>query len=171
MNLAIIMRGVVGSGKSTLANKIKGEAWEHDAKVAIHSTDYLHYIHGEYVFQQEKLKEFHEDNFNAFKESLSTSDIVICDNTNIMPFEYGRYIEAAHYEGYNVTSVVFVPDELDVHLGRNKHGVPEKIVKKMIDGLNGNLRTIGVDFGYIVEPVSKVGFVNCLNALTREILK
>lgn len=128
MKYAYIMRGVPGSGKSTLAQKLAMGIG------VIHSTDNYFYADGEYRFDPEKLREYHDKNFHAFCESLSNGcEIVICDNTNTQPWHFKRYAEVAAQAGYCVAFVVMPHPDPCVAASRTTHNVPANAIKRMIE--------------------------------------
>ncbi|GAG25938.1 unnamed protein product, partial [marine sediment metagenome] len=132
-----IMRGVPGSGKSTVARSIacsypgsfnstdpeKGE-WVTD--YAIHSTDDLCMVDGEYQFDIELAGERHAQNLENFKDSLERGvPCVIVDNTNVKISQFAPYADAAQAAGYAVVFVEVAHPSLEVAVERNTHGVPE----------------------------------------------
>lgn len=166
--LAIINRGIVGSGKSTFARMMKHKT---SLVVDVHNTDTFHMVDGVYKFNFEMLEEYHKANLEAFKKSLKNeSSIVICDNTNITSREYSPYVESAKNARYKVVSVVFIPDDIEVHIRRNVHNVPIDIIEKMKNNLLDNLRTFGADVSFIVNPHPMDGFENNLNFLVKRFL-
>jgi predicted ABC-type ATPase len=128
--LAIIMRGVQGSGKSTIIKKINELV-----KADTHSTDsYFVNEKGDYNFDVTKIAEYHGKNLSAFKESIDNkAPIVICDNTNMSPWEYEKYVNHAKTSGYYTIGVTIIPNkEASYYAGRNTHGVPEETIKNKI---------------------------------------
>lgn len=122
------MRGVPGSGKSTLAKVLAGNDG------VIHSTDAFFQVDGEYRFDPNKLREYHELNFQAFCRSLEEEvPIVICDNTNTQRWHFERYVEAARLAGYVVATVVMPHPEPDVAASRNVHGLTPTTIRRIID--------------------------------------
>ncbi len=129
---AYIMRGVPGSGKSTVAKQLAGDVG------VIHSTDELFYGDGDYKFEGEKLKEYHQKNFNAFKKSLEEGiPIVICDNTNIKKWEYERYQKTAEELGYIVAIVTLPHPDPKLAEERTKHDVSEETIRRRIEAWEG----------------------------------
>lgn len=128
MNIALIMRGVPGSGKSTLAKCLAGSVG------VIHSTDDYFCVDGEYRFDPEKLREYHDRNFEAFCRSVcSNVPIVICDNTNTHRWHFERYVIAAQNAGYRVGFVVMPHPDSTVAAQRTLHKVPVGAIQRMID--------------------------------------
>lgn len=129
LKVAYIMRGVPGSGKSTVARQLANGATQ-----AIHSTDNYFYSGGEYLFDRQRLSEYHDRNYEAFCHSLDTAEpVVICDNTNVRRWEFERYEEAANKAGYLVALVVMPLPVASVAAQRTLHGVPAHIIQRMID--------------------------------------
>jgi len=129
MKKAYIMRGVPGSGKSTRAKEI-ASAYSNSA---IHSTDDLFAVGGEYRFDPSKLGEYHAENLRRFVGSLKSDvECVILDNTNSQLWEYDRYIRAAELHGYivEIVRMPMVPAEVSFYL--NTHGVPLASIQAMI---------------------------------------
>ena len=153
---AIIMRGVPGSGKSTEAEKIVMSK-----NGVIHSTDNYHTLNGEYIFDINKLHHYHQMNLAAFKESIDKGiETVICDNTNIHKKEYMPYVLYAREKGYKVHMITFKPMDIQTHLERNVHDVPEEIIDKMIKGLSSNMYDDSeadsfVGIGFNLEDIDK----------------
>ena len=149
MKIAIINRAVVGSGKSTMAKAIADAV----GNCTIHSTDDYFMVKGEYKFNPAKLGEYHGKNWTAFANDCEEGiDVVICDNTNIIPEHCKSYVDVAKENGYKVINLFFEPDTLEAHLSRNAHSVPKEGIERMIKGLQSNRGSIGEDFGYIIQP-------------------
>ena len=110
MKIAYILRGVPGSGKTTLAKTLAGSGG------VIHSTDEYFMEDGVYRFTHEKLVEFHNRNFTAFKESvLAGIPVVVCDNVNRV-------------------AIVFLPHPSpDEAAARTVHGVPIQTISRIIE--------------------------------------
>ena len=128
LKFCFIMRGIPGSGKSTVAKKLKGEDG------VIHSADALFLNeNGDYVFNRNKLKFNHEQNFDDFKSSIKNGqEKVIVDNTNITEREYKRYAEYAQEHGYIVSYVVMPHIPAKVAAERNLHQCSEEIIVNML---------------------------------------
>lgn len=129
MKIAYIMRGVPGSGKSTLARSlIKGSYG------VIHSTDDFFVLNGEYRFNQNKLREYHDRNYEAFYRSVNDGiPVVICDNTNAQRWHFERYVKAAYRAEYIVAFVVMPHPKAEVAAQRTIHKVPANVIQRMID--------------------------------------
>lgn len=142
--IVIINRAISASGKTTLAQAIKQQAEQSNLLVDIHSTDsYFLNAKGEYIFDAEKLDEYHQQNQQSFEKSLKNEvDIVICDNTNLKPWEAERYTELARRYNYFIVLLNFFPRGIDQHIEAQKsaegnvsaHQVPrEKLGMMLMD--------------------------------------
>jgi len=138
----IINRAVPGSGKTTITNCIVDELKKNNISVSIHSTDEYFMIGNRYVFKLEKLGKYHEQNLKEFKESLENSiNVVICDNTNIAPWQTEPYSNLAREYDYQIILITLDPRELEKHIESQKvtpqkpdaHGVEEEVLIRMID--------------------------------------
>ena len=149
MKVAIINRAVVGSGKSTMAKAIVDAV----GVGTIHSTDDYFMVKGEYKFNPAKLGEYHGKNWTAFANDCEEGiDVVICDNTNIIPEHCTAYVDVAKKNGYRVIQLFFEPSTLENHLARNAHGVPKEGIERMIKGLQSNRGSIGEDYAWVIQP-------------------
>jgi len=137
----IINRAVPGSGKTTITNCIVTELRDNDIDVAVHSTDEYFMVGNKYVFDIEKLNTYHQKNFLEFKNSIEKKiDVVICDNTNIAPWQTEMYTQLAREYQYQILIITLNPRELEKHIESQKvteekpdaHGVEEDILKNMI---------------------------------------
>ena len=140
--VVIINRAVPGSGKTTLTKSIVKELKNKNLDVAIHSTDEYFMENGRYMFDITKLEEYHKKNLQQFTNSVKQGiDVVICDNTNIAPWQTEPYTKVARENGYKVIIFTLNPRELQKHIDSQKvtpekpdaHGVGEEILKRMID--------------------------------------
>ena len=138
----IINRAVPGSGKTTITNCIVNELKENNISVAIHSTDEYFMVGNKYVFVIEHLGQYHKKNLKEFYKSLENSiDVVICDNTNIAPWQTEPYTDLARKYNYQIVFITLDPRELEKHIESQKvtpqkpdaHGVEEYILKRMIE--------------------------------------
>ncbi len=138
----IINRAISGSGKTTMAESLKDTMEINGYSVSIHSTD-NYFINEEkkYVFDITKLQEFHEKNQNAFIQDLIDEvDVVVCDNTNIIPWQTALYTEAARKFGYTIIFISFEPRKLESHVAVQEiteerpsaHGISEEIIGRMM---------------------------------------
>lgn len=126
----IFMRGLPGSGKSQVAKLLVGDG-------IIHSTDDFFMQNGEYIFDDEKVGEFHHFNFLSSVRSMQEGrSPVIIDNTNIIAEHCVDYIEAGKMYGYDITVVepnnpwAFDIEEL---MKRNTHNVPRETLVEMLE--------------------------------------
>jgi len=140
--VVIINRAVPGSGKTTLTKNIVKELKNNNLDVVIHSTDEYFMENGKYMFDINKLEEYHKKNFQQFTNSIKQGvDVVICDNTNIAPWQTEPYTKIARENGYKVIIFTLNPRELQKHIDSQKvtpekpdaHGVGEDVLKRMID--------------------------------------
>lgn len=139
----IINRAVPGSGKTTISNCVLTYLKALDIPVKIHSTDEFFLTEdGRYVFDKEKLCGFHQLNFLNFEKSLrSEKPVVICDNTNLIPWQTVPYTDAARKWGYQILFVTFVPRGLEKHVQSqmvtpekpDAHGVSREVLIRFID--------------------------------------
>ena len=131
LKIVYIMRGIPGSGKSTVAELIASR--EYPGVLAIHSTDDLCMVDGEYQFDIKLAGERHEQNYQNFLGSLEKGvPVVIVDNTNVKVQHYAAYVEAAQAADYARVFVEVAHPSLEVAVERNTHGVSEEIVNQMI---------------------------------------
>ena len=138
----IINRAVPGSGKTTITNCIVDTLKQNNITVAVHSTDEYYMVGNKYIFDIKKLGEYHNKNLENFKNSiLDDTDIVICDNTNIAPWQTEPYTKLARKYNYNIIFITLNPRELQKHIESQRvttekpdaHGVCEDVLKMMID--------------------------------------
>ena len=137
MKLAIIMHGISGSGKSTTTNKFiekyskeYGDSLTHST----HSTDDYFMADGEYNFNPDKLSEYHSLNHKEFCNSLNRSiNLVIVDNTNILPEHWEPYVIAANNEEYRVQHFWMPIIDVEVAFERNLHSVPMHVIENQIE--------------------------------------
>jgi len=137
----IINRAVPGSGKTTITNCIVKELRANDISVSIHSTDEYFMVGNRYVFDIEKLYKYHQKNLKEFiKSTKNNQDVVICDNTNIAPWQTEEYTKIARAYNYQIVLITLNPRELSKHVESQKvttekpdaHEVNEEILKNMI---------------------------------------
>ena len=137
----IINRAVPGSGKTTITNCIVNALKEKNINVSIHSTDEYFMIGNKYMFDIDKLNTYHQKNFVEFKKSIDNNiDVIICDNTNIAPWQTELYTQLARKHQYQILIITLNPRELSKHIESQKvtkekpdaHGVEEDILKTMI---------------------------------------
>jgi len=137
----IINRAVPGSGKTTITNCIVNELKEKNINVAIHSTDEYFMVGNKYMFDIDKLNSYHQKNLLEFKKSIDDDiDVIICDNTNIAPWQTEVYTQLAREYQYQILIITLNPRELEKHIESQKvtkekpdaHGVEENILKTMM---------------------------------------
>jgi len=134
--IAVINRAVSGSGKSTMARSIKTFMESKGISVAIHSSDELFMVDGEYRFSFEKLGYNHKLNFNNYCESLAQGvSVIICDNTNVKDRDAKNYVDMAKELGYMPIELYFEPSSVEEHIARNVHKVPESAIVAMVENL------------------------------------
>ncbi len=142
MNRLIICKGLPGSGKSTLAAELAARL-----DGIIYSTDNYHMTwivdgydpdggHWKYVFQPEKLHQFHKMNLADVTSAMTTgTKVIILDNTNVNFEAIKPYIISAYLFGYEVeivepsTAWRYDAEECAT---RNTHGVPLESIKRML---------------------------------------
>jgi len=138
----IINRAVPGSGKTTITNIIVKKLEEKEINVAIHSTDEYFMVGDRYVFVLDKLGDYHDDNLEEFQRSIDDGvDVVICDNTNIAPWQTEPYSRLARERGYQVLIITLDPRELEKHVASQQvteekpdaHGVSAEVLERMME--------------------------------------
>jgi tRNA uridine 5-carbamoylmethylation protein Kti12 len=151
--IAIINRGVPGSGKSTFVEALRTVAESQGLTISVHSTDDKFIVDGEYKWDMYLIKKYHRENLNDFIESLeNTVNIVVCDNTNIRQRDFDKYLLAGKSAGYHVAAVCFYPDEIEKHISRNTHDVPEETIMSMRKRLLANTVTDRFDHEVVIYP-------------------
>lgn len=142
---AVIMRGASGSGKDFWVSKNTPD----DA--LIFSTDNYHFIDGQYVFQQEKLGEFHDRCLLEFVEACQESrPFIVCNNTNIRASEFVPYYKVAKACGYDV-EIVWVISSPEFCKERTQHRTPPHV----IDSMFANIEP--VPFGWRLKVIINDG--------------
>ena len=133
----IINRGIPASGKSIFTQKIVSTLQEHNISSVYCSTDDYFMINGKYCFDDSKLREYHLKNQDKFKSSLKDGiELVICDNTNIEPWEANPYYEMAKDFDYRVILMDFEPRDIESHLRvqeseEYQHIIPREVLEDM----------------------------------------
>lgn len=151
--IAVINRGVPGSGKSTFIKTLQALAEAQGLSMAVHSTDDKFMVDGEYKWDMKLVGRYHGENLDEFTESLKSGiDIVVCDNTNIRQRDFSKYLNASREEGYHVVAVTFHPDDIEKHVQRNTHNVPEDTIVQMHKRLMANIVTDLFDREIIIYP-------------------
>lgn len=139
--MVIINRAVPGSGKTTITNCIVAELKKNDLQVVVHSTDEYFMQQGKYIFDIKSLKKYHQENFASFQESIENKiDVIICDNTNIAPWQTEEYTQLAREHKYKILILTLDPRELEQHVQSqlitdektDAHRVDEEILVRMI---------------------------------------
>ena len=137
----IINRAVPGSGKTTLARNIVATLRGAGLLIANHSTDDFFMEDGRYRFDLNQLDTYHQWNLARFHRSLALGiDVVICDNTNLQPWQTAPYTGLARRYGYQVIFLNLLPRELWKHVQAQQitpekpdaHEVPEARLAEFI---------------------------------------
>lgn len=160
-NTVIINRAVPGSGKTTISGNIKAEALRNGLSYSCRSTDdYFMTGDGRYVFNIQRLQEYHRLNLAGFIEDLKNNiHLVVCDNTNLSPDQTEPYTRAARRYNYKIILINFLPRDLAAHLEAQKvtpqkpdaHNVPEEKLIEMIE--NFNRYSSLLNRNYIINPL------------------
>ena len=88
-----------------------------------------------------KLGEYHRQNLEAFRNDVHEGvDVVICDNTNLLPWHTEPYTQVAREHGYIVVFIDFSLRSLSEHckaqevteLRPDAHNIPEVAIKNMM---------------------------------------
>lgn len=141
----IINRAVPGSGKTTIARCITQSLQSAGLQVVNHSTDEFFMYDGRYCFDISKLHEYHQQNLKNFIADLQRgTDVVICDNTNLQPWQTAPYTDNARKYGYRIIFLNLTPRELHKHVQAqmvtpekpDAHGVPEDRLAEFIEDFN-----------------------------------
>ena len=141
----IINRAVPRSGKTTITRHITQSLQSVGLQVVNHSTDDFFMNDGRYCFDIKKLNEYHQRNLKNFVKDLKKgTDIVICDNTNLQPWQTEPYTKNARKYGYKIIFLNLTPRELHKHVQAqlvtpekpDAHGVPEERLAEFIKDFN-----------------------------------
>lgn len=141
----IINRAVSGSGKTTLSKCVTTALRDRGLTVAVHSTDDFFMVNGRYAFDLEKLNGYHKQNLANFIADLERgTDIVICDNMNLLPWQSKPYTDAARAHNYQVLFLNFLPRELEKHMAAqivteqkpDAHGLSKELLERFIRNFN-----------------------------------
>ena len=133
----IINRGIPASGKSTISKNIVSTLQKSGISAVSHSTDDFFMVDGEYMFDASKLREYHLKNQEDFEQSIQDGvEVVICDNTNIEPWEAKVYYNLAKRYKYKVILIDFEPRDIESHYQAQsnedyKHNIPSDILESM----------------------------------------
>ena len=124
--IVIINRAVSGSGKTSMTRYVIEDLRARGLSVAVCSTDDFFMLDGRYVFDVEKLNGYHAENLANFTAELERgTDVVICDNMNLLPWQSQPYTDAARKYNYRILFLNFLPRELEKHLA-SQIVTPEK---------------------------------------------
>ena len=135
----IINRGIPASGKSSIAKEIASVLCENGYDAVPCSTDDFFISNGEYHFDATKLREYHLKNQDRFYQALKNGcELVICDNTNLEPWEAKPYYNMAKEFEYKVILMDFKARKLEDHIAAQthydyKHNIPKEIVQSMYE--------------------------------------
>lgn len=141
----IINRAVPGSGKTTIARNITSALQAVGLQGVNHSTDEFFMHNNRYCFDISKLNEYHQKNLKNFIADLQRNiDVVICDNTNFLPWQTAPYTGNARKYGYRIIFLNLTPRELHKHVQAqlvtpekpDAHGVPEDKLEQFIEDFN-----------------------------------
>ena len=179
----VMMRGITASGKSTTAAFIKHFFTERGVEVAKHSTDEFFLTEeGKYLFDPSKLSQYHHLNLEAFREDVKKgTEIVICDNTNLIPWQTEPYTQVAREYDYKIIFVDLPVRSLQEHIEAQKvtearpdaHKIPETAILSMIRDYN-NYKEL-LDLKSPINPKKHRRYVWCpvskKNVLSDEVCK
>lgn len=139
--VAIINRAIPGSGKSSVSERIVRAVREKGYETGLHSTDdYFMSPQGTYDFDPARLADCHRQNLAAFCRDVERGvPLVVCDNTNLSPWQSEDYIACARRHGYYVLILSYEPRDIAEHLKSQQvtpekpdaHGVPEATLVEM----------------------------------------
>jgi ABC-type oligopeptide transport system ATPase subunit len=138
----IMMRAVSGSGKTTISRCIISALTQAGLTIGIHSTDEFFMVGNRYVFEIEKLAEYHRKNLENFTADLQKGiDAVICDNMNLLPWQSESYTNAAREHGYRILFLNFLTRGLEKHLAAQQvtpekpdaHNLSKELLIRLID--------------------------------------
>ena len=141
----IMNRAVPGSGKTSLSRCITDAIRAAGLTVANHSTDDFFMEDGLYCFDLTKLAVYHHWNLVGFQQSLCRGvTVVICDNTNLQPWQTAPYTDLARRHGYRIIFLNLTPRELWKHVAAQQvtpekpdaHGVPKARLAEFIRDFN-----------------------------------
>ncbi len=143
--LVIINRAVSGSGKTSMTRYVIEGLRAQGLSIAVCSTDDFFMRDGRYVFKLEKLNEYHAQNLANFTAELKRgTDVVICDNMNLLPWQSQPYTDAARKYNYRILFLNFLPRELEKHLASqivtpekpDAHGLSKEVLERFIQNFH-----------------------------------
>jgi len=112
----VLIRGPSCSGKSSLVQEI---VLEHPNAVVC-STDSYFDINGTYVFDKNRLKEYHQLNLKRCLDAMDAgAPLIVIDNTNILPWEMCPYVSASIEKHYALEIISMPTLDLQTLLDRN----------------------------------------------------
>lgn len=124
----VIMRGCQGAGKDYWLRKNHPDAF-------IVSTDEEMYIDGTYVYQPDRLSEFHNRTLRQYVNALTLGKpLIAVSNMNPKAIDIAPYYRLAEAFGYDV-EIVWVIAPPEVCAERNVHNVPFSQVNKIFAGM------------------------------------
>jgi tRNA uridine 5-carbamoylmethylation protein Kti12 len=141
VKIVIINHGITASGKSTVARSLVSYMKKIKKSASVHSTDnYFLLEDGHYHFDLARLGENHTKNQQAFLADLESGmDLVICDNTNLVPWQAEPYTDQARKLGYVIIFIDYKPREIYEHEHAQKvtnehpdaHNIPLTAIERM----------------------------------------
>lgn len=140
--IAIINHAVQGCGKSTMARCVMTAVTAAGLSCSCHSTDDYFMQEGRYCFDHRQLSDYHQRNQEAFTADLANQvDVVICDNTNLVPWQAEPYVNAARQYGYRILLLDLQPRPLPDLIASQQvtaerpeaHQIPEVALQKALD--------------------------------------
>lgn len=158
--LVLINRAVPGSGKTTIARCIHAAMTARGLGVTVHSADdFFLSPRNTYDFDPGLLAAHHARCLAEFRASLAVgTPLVVCDNTNLSPWQAEPYSTAARAAGYRVVLLDFAPRALTDHVRAQQvtpekpdaHGVSEGTLREMIAEYHDQGKFL--DPAYLAKP-------------------
>jgi len=140
---AVVLHGITASGKSSFANSMIQYLTEKGLSTQSFSTDdFFITSEGRYRFDVTKLAEYHAKNLDLFMTALKEgTDVIICDNTNLVPWQSESYTNGAREYEYKILFVDFKPRSIVEHFKAQEvteeypdaHGIPKEAIERMIN--------------------------------------
>lgn len=142
----IILIGPPASGKSTFTNSVKA----FNDSAIIHSTDDYFMVNGKYVFDQDKISQYHKQNFRSAVNSMreKSHKVVIIDNTNLSVSEFKEYVKAANTYGYKTLFHIFNVSEEELKKRSKKRkdetgkDIGDSVIERMVKKFDDNIESI-----------------------------